>query len=208
MISALEHWVYCPRQCGLIHLEHTFDENIYTLRGRREHERVHSDTGCAEASVRVEFALPLVCERLGIFGKADAVEFRSDGPPWPDGAVFPVEYKHGPPGQKLHDEVQVCAQALCLEEMLGCCVTRGALFYQKARRRREVNFTRELRRATEDAIEGVREMLLRERVPAPVNDSRCPRCSLIEACQPSLLAELSVDREEARFVPVDGLGLE
>src|SRR5438552_3319316 len=112
MISALEHYSYCPRQCALIHQEQTFSENLYTLRGRAVHEQVDEPEAVVEKGVRVERALPLWSNRLGLVGKADVVEFRGETP-------YPVEYKHGPPREKEHDELQLCAQALCLEEMTG-----------------------------------------------------------------------------------------
>ncbi|MGY4706961.1 CRISPR-associated protein Cas4 [Candidatus Bipolaricaulota sp. J31] len=121
-ISALQHYVYCPRQCALIHVEQIWEENIYTLRGRRAHERVEIPEGIVREGVRVEYALPLWSQRLGLVGRADVVEF-------PDGVPYPVEHKVGPRRARHADEVQLCAQALCLEEMLGVRVPKGALFY-------------------------------------------------------------------------------
>jgi len=204
MISALEHYVYCPRQCALIHLEFTFDENIYTLRGRREHQRVDEDTSSTSADgIVTHFALPLQCERLGVYGKADAVEF------WPDGTVYPVEHKHGKrrSGGKLHDAVQLAAQAMCLEEMLGKPVLQGAVFYQQTQRRQVIEITDDLRQATERVIEDVRQMLKLQQTPPPLNNARCPNCSLIEACQPELVAELR-QAPPALFKPVPSLGVE
>ena len=112
MISALEHWSYCPRQCALIHVEQTFDENLYTLRGRAVHKRVDEPVVEEQAGVRIERALPLWSKALGLIGKADVVEFHGE-------TVYPVEYKHGPHREQEHDDLQLCAQALCLEEMTG-----------------------------------------------------------------------------------------
>ena len=109
-LSALQHYSYCPRQCALIHQEQTFTENVFTLRGQRVHERVDEPDTRSEKGVRIEQALPLYCDRLGLSGKADIVEFL------PDGTPRPVEYKHGPRRQKEHDDIQVAAQALCLED--------------------------------------------------------------------------------------------
>src|SRR2546430_686008 len=122
LISALEHWSYCPRQCALIHVEQTFDENLYTLRGRNAHERVDQPEGELREGVRVERAVPLWSDRLGLVGKSDVVEFHGADP-------FPVEYKHGPRRKKEHDDLQLCAQALCLEEMTGRSVPRGAIYH-------------------------------------------------------------------------------
>ena len=135
-ISALQHWAYCPRQCALIHVEQVWDENVYTLRGRRAHERVDAAGGLTRDGRRVEHALPLWHDALGLVGRADAVEFGDDGTP------YPVEHKVG--SKKKHplaaqaDAVQLCAQALCLEEMFGMPVPEGALFYKKSRRRQVV----------------------------------------------------------------------
>lgn len=190
MISALAHWCYCPRRCALIHLEQVWDENVFTMRGRREHERVDEETSRTIGGVLVHYALPLVSEFLGIYGKADAVEFH------PGGSVFPVEYKHGKKqGRKKHDLTQLCAQAMCLEEMLDRDVSRGALFYRQAQARLEVDFTPELRQTTQQVIQQVRDMLRSGITPLPANDKRCPRCSLLEACQPELVCAL------ARFEP-------
>ncbi len=138
MISALEHWSYCPRQCGLIHLEQTFDENLYTLRGRHLHERVDRPLGETQHDVRVERAVPLWSDRLGLIGKADVVEFHAETP-------YPIEYKHGKRRRWGHDDLQLCAQALCLEEMTGRQVPEGAIFYGGSRRRKPVVFDDALR---------------------------------------------------------------
>lgn len=189
MISALEHWSYCPRQCALIHIEQTFDENLYTMRGQAVHKRVDEPESEIVDGVRVERAVPLWSKRLGLIGKADVVEFHSDTP-------YPVEYKHGPRREKEHDDLQVCAQAMCLEEMTGKEVPRGAIYHHSSRRRREVVFTPELRRLVEEAITGIRLMLESGTLPPPVNDRRCERCSLQESCMPSVIGE----QERARVL--------
>jgi len=182
MISALEHWSYCQRQCALIHVEQTFDENLYTLRGNAVHERVDEPEMEILDGVRIERALPLWCKRLGLVGKADVVEFHGNIP-------YPVEYKHGPKRTKEHDDLQVCAQALCLEEMTGQDVPCGAIYHFKSRRRREVVFTQELREAVAQAVQDIREMLLMKTLPPPVHDKRCEKCSLQESCMPELVSE-------------------
>jgi CRISPR-associated exonuclease Cas4 len=182
-LSALEHWSYCPRQCCLIHAEQAFEENLHTLRGRAVHERV--DEPGVEAGFdgrRVARALPLWCDRLGLVGKADVVEFLADGTP------YPVEYKHGKKREKLHDDIQLAAQALCLEEMTGKPVPRGAIYHASSRRRREVSIGPELRRAVESCIGDVRRALSVASLPPPVNDARCRNCSLADLCQPAVLA--------------------
>ncbi len=178
-ISALQHWSYCPRQCGLIHLDQAWDENLYTLRGRAVHELVDTPEGEWQRDVRVERALPLWSTRLGLIGKADVVEF-------PSGVPFPVEYKHGLRRQRQHDDLQLAAQAVCLEEMFGVIILRGAVYHHGSRRRREVVFTPDLRLAVEEAVAAVRAMIRARRLPPAVNDARCDKCSLRESCLPSV----------------------
>src|SRR5262245_39196910 len=144
MISALEHWSYCPHQCALIHLEQTFDENIYTIQDHMLHEGVDEETGELRGSVRIERAVPLWSKRLGLVGRADVVEFHGQQP-------FPVEYKTGPRRKWGHDDLQLCAQALCLEEMTGQTVLRGAIYHNGSRRRCEVVVVDELRQRMVEA---------------------------------------------------------
>lgn len=182
MISALEHWSYCPRQCALIHLDQTFDENLYTLRGRAVHERVDEPETEQQEGIRIERALPLWSKRLGLIGKADVVEFHDETP-------YPVEYKHGPRREHEHDDLQVCAQAMCLEEMTGKSVPRGAIYHHGSRRRREVIFDEALRSHVAESVTAIRAMLSARVLPPPVNDKRCERCSLKESCMPSVIGE-------------------
>jgi CRISPR-associated exonuclease Cas4 len=181
-LSAIQHYSYCPRQCALIHVEQTFDENLYTLRGRAVHEQVDTPDSSLEHSKRIERALPLYSERLGLTGKADVVEFLADGTP------YPVEYKHGRRRPKLHDDLQLAAQAMCLEDMTGYSVPRGAIFHHSSRRRREVEITAELRAEVERLIPLIRTMLAADRLPPPVNDQRCRHCSLKDVCQPAVVS--------------------
>jgi CRISPR-associated exonuclease Cas4 len=176
-ISALQHYVYCPRQCALIHVEQIWEENVFTLRGRRAHERVEIPEGIVREGMRVEYALPLWSQRLGLVGRADVVEF-------PGGVPYPVEHKVGPRRARHADEVQLCAQALCLEEMFGAEVLKGALFYRASRRRREVTFIAELRAEVERVAREVRDLLQRMSLPPPAADARCRACSLKGSCLP------------------------
>lgn len=180
-LSALQHWSYCPRQCALIHVEQAFAENVFTARGHAAHAVVDQPGAERVGTVRVERAMPLWSERLGLIGKADLVEF--DG----DGAPYPVEYKHGPRRQHNHDDIQLAAQAMCLEEMTGKPVPAGAIFHFSSHRRREVKVTATLRGQVEQATEAVRAMLAAGVLPPPVNDARCRHCSLIDLCQPKAL---------------------
>lgn len=181
LISALEHWSYCPRQCGLIHLEAVWDENLYTLRGRQAHERADEPGEVVEDGMRIMRGMPLWSDRLGLYGKADVVEFHGRTP-------YPVEYKVGERRSWVHEAIQLCAQALCLEEMLGLAVPAGAVYYRGSRRRREVAVDDSLRARTTTAIAEVRAMLGSSRLPPAVNDPRCPNCSLIESCLPGIVS--------------------
>jgi len=186
-VSALEHHAYCPRQCALIHVDQTFDENIFTVRGALAHERVDMPGGELVSGVRCERSLPVWSERLGLIGKADLVEFRAAGP-------YPVEYKVGrrravPGGRFPPEDVQLCAQALCLEEMLGTPVPRGAVFYWTTRRRHEVELTEPLRAAVAEALLAIRKYLRAQRLPPAPNDRRCRDCSLRISCLPEIVGE-------------------
>jgi len=182
MISALEHYSYCPRQCALIHIEQTFDENIYTLKGHMAHERVDQAIIRNEDDMRVERGLPLWSRRLGLTGKADVVEFHGSVP-------YPVEYKLGKQRKWQYEAIQVCAQALCLEEMIGCPVPKGAIYYCSSRVRREIIFDVHLRETVVQVADAVRTMLKSMAMPPAVNDQRCERCSLIESCLPKVVAK-------------------
>lgn len=189
-ISALQHWSYCPRQCGLILLEQAFEDNVYTLRGQAVHALVDTPGFEVRAGVRCERALPLASERLNLIGKADIVEFL------PDGTPYPVEYKHGrqTKAQHGHDALQLAAQALCLEEMTGHAVPEGALFYASSKRRVRVIIDAALRAAVDEAVRAIRSMLDTGVLPPPVNDHRCRACSLIHLCQPHALAARETQR--------------
>ncbi|MPZ22828.1 MAG: CRISPR-associated protein Cas4 [Dehalococcoidia bacterium] len=176
-VSAIEHYSYCPRQCALIHVEQVWDEN----RGGIAHERVDVEDSELRRGVRIERAVPIWSERLGLRGKADLIEMRPEGP-------YPVEYKVGKPRGR-HAEMQLCAQALCLEEMLGVAVPSGALYFHGLRRRQEILLDERLRAETERAILAIRGILDRQELPDAPNDSRCPHCSLINSCLPNVVAE-------------------
>ncbi|WP_085315140.1 CRISPR-associated protein Cas4 [Derxia lacustris] len=186
-LSALQHWAYCPRQCALIHVEQVFADNLYTQRGNAVHERVDTPEVETRAGYRIERALPLWSERLGLIGKADVVEFTPDGQP------FPVEYKHGSRRKSARiaacDDLQLAAQALCLEEMTGRAVPEGALYYASSKRRRIVQIGPALRAEVEAATAAVRALVAEGRVPPAVDDERCRACSLIDLCQPGALAD-------------------
>jgi CRISPR-associated exonuclease Cas4 len=181
-ISALQHWMYCPRQCGLIHLEQAFADNIHTARGQAVHRLVDTPGYEIKAGVRVERALAIWQDELGLIGKADLVEFH------PNGDIFPVEFKHGAKRQKLHDDIQLAAQAICLEAMFKRAVPFGAIFHASSHRRREVEITPSLRQLVASTTDSIRSMLRDAKLPPAINDSRCKECSLKEICQPEAIA--------------------
>lgn len=202
-LSALQHWCYCPRQCALIHIEQVFEDNLFTQRGQALHKRVDDPGFEVRDGLRIERALPLFCDRLGLVGKADVVEFL------PDGTPYPVEYKHGSRNKRADiaacDDMQLAAQALCLEEMFGRAVPEGALYYATSRRRRIVAVDANLRAKMEIAVSEVRRLLAAGRLPPPLNDEHCRACSLRDLCQPEALAR-SPQREAmltTLFVPED-----
>lgn len=188
-LSALQHWAYCPRQCGLIHLEQAFDDNLHTQRGQAVHALIDQPGMELRKGLRVERALPVWHDALGLIGKADVVEFE------PNGTPYPVEYKHGSRHKAADiaacDDLQLAAQALCLEAMTGRNVSIGALYYASSRRRREVNITAELRHQVTDTARAIRQMQAAATLPQPTTDvRRCKGCSLRDRCQPEALARL------------------
>ena len=191
MVSALEHYSYCPRQCALIHLEHVWDENVYTMRGRDVHERVDEASTHVEAGVRVERALPLWSKRLNLVGKADAGEFHGNVP-------YPVEYKSGRHRRGHSEALQLCAQAVCLEEMLNVKIDKGALYRHGSRERKEIALTEALKVQVKEIAEAVHKMIAENRVPPPVNDERCRDCSLRDACMPHVAGNADRNRKAAR----------
>jgi CRISPR-associated exonuclease Cas4 len=204
-LSALQHYLYCPRQCALIHVERLWAENLFTAEGRILHERSEkpgqylSPPARGRGPKRVITAMPIRSLALGVAGVADVVELGRDGDAW---QPYPVEYKRGAPKSHRADEVQLCAQALCLEEMFDTEVPEGALFYGKTRRRKPVAFDAELRRLTRVAAAETRALLASGRTPAPVYEAaRCRQCSLAELCWPKRLSRrLSVAAWIARCI--------
>jgi CRISPR-associated exonuclease Cas4 len=183
-LSALQHAVYCLRQAALIHIERLWEENRFTAEGRVLHAGVDRQSQRYSRGVRRVSAMPLACRRLSLTGVADLVEFHKG----PDGETpYPVEYKRGK--AKLHraDEAQLCAQALCLEEMTGRSVPEGALFYEQTRRRVVVPFDDALRQLTEDVARALREIIASGVTPpAHYEKRKCDACSLIELCRPKI----------------------
>lgn len=186
-VSALNQYTYCPRRCALIHVEQMWDENIFTAEGRIMHEKVHEEGGESRGTVRTERGVALRSLKLGLIGKADVVEYHKtyDGLWLP----CPVEHKRGRPKIEDWDRIQLCAQALCLEEMLGVDIAQGAIFYGTPRRREVVALTGELRRKTADAAAAVRKLLDSGVTPGPEYSKRCDNCSMAGVCLPKVIGK-------------------
>lgn len=194
-ISAIEHHEYCARQCAIIHVDGVWSDNPHTVRGQRGHRRVDSGAHRRERGALVLRAIPLWSETLGLSGRADAVEIT-------DGAVRPVEYKAGSRHGRAAD-LQVCAQAMCLEEMLDVEVPYGYVWYAAIRRRSRVDFTTMLRSKVLVIVESIRELLRSGRLPVAPNDARCRECQLLHHCLP----EISDGRDRVtRFLREDVFG--
>ncbi len=183
-LSALQHLLFCERQCALIHVEQLWAENRFTAEGNILHEKTERGGAESRRNLRIAYGLPLRSLRLGLIGKADVVEFhRQEETTW---QPFPVEYKRGRAKKDNCDRVQLCAQALCLEEMLHGPVPEGALFYGKNRRRQVVRFDEALRRETEDAATRLHELVRAGHTPAVRYEKKCESCSLIQLCLPKV----------------------
>ena len=184
-LSGLQHLLFCERQCALIHIEQVWAENILTAEGRILHERVHEADRESRGDVRIEYAMPLRSLRLGLISKADVVELHREtvnsSSVW---RPFPVEYKRGKPKKDSSDKVQLCAQALCLEEMIDTRVPSGALFYGKIRRRQDVDFDADLRSETEDTAKRFHALVEAGKTPKPVYGKKCDSCSMKHLCLP------------------------
>ena len=178
LISAIEHFDYCPRQCALIHCDGVWTDNVHTVRGTRAHRRVDSGQHRRERGREVMRSIPLWSEELGLSGRADAVEI--DGK-----AIHPVEYKSGVRHGKAAD-LQLCAQAMCLEEMLSTTIEYGFVWYGGPRRRERVELTDSLRQLVREIVLEIREQMLRTALPEAPNDSRCSECQLLHHCLPEL----------------------
>lgn len=198
-LSGIQHFLYCRRQWALIHIEQQWSENYRTADGRLMHENVHdSSLRTRRGEVLTLRAMRLHSERLGLSGECDAVEFRrsEDGVPLAQAEglwlPYPVEYKRGEPKSGAFDEAQLCAQAMCLEEMLCCEVPEGALYYGKIHRRQAVTFTDELRTQVRHAAEEMHELYRRGHTPKGKPNKGCNACSLKELCVPKLMRTRSV----------------
>ena len=180
-LSALQHYAYCPRQFALIHIEQAWEENRYTAEGRVLHERVDSGVAEQRRGVRYERGVLLNSQRYRITGKMDLLEIEQGDPP----RYFPVEYKRGKPKVEDWDRIQLCAQALCIEEMRGVQINEGAIWYWEVRKREAVDIDAALREATIAMITGAHALLAAGKTPPPISDKkRCRACSLADLCAP------------------------
>ena len=207
-ISSLQHYLFCPRQCALIHLENIWQDNILTAEGTLMHQHVHEEGVETRKNVIRATSLKIQSTKFGIYGIADMVEFwkllenekeaeLSSYAQLPGRCGYwkpvPIEYKHGKPKEHKADEVQLCAQALCLEEMLHVIIESGALFYGQPRRRTTVIFDENLRQLTIQTISLVRNLFIAENTPCPNYSKSCNACSVIDECHPkSMTSEISV----------------
>lgn len=187
-LSALQHLVFCERQCALIHIEQLWSENVLTAEGRIMHDKVDTANRESRGSIRIEYGVPMRSLRLGLIGKADVVEFHKMGDKW---IPFTVEYKRGKPKPDDSDKVQLCAQALCLEEMMNVDVPEGALFYGQTRHRHDVKFDSALRKETEDAAKRLHELIESGITPKAEYSAKCKKCSLVELCLPKISRKAS-----------------
>lgn len=182
-LSALQHYMYCPRQCALIHVEKVWSENRFTAEGRILHLRADSGASGRHGGVSVDRSVPIRSEHLGLYGVADVVEMHP-GEGGTREVPYPVEYKRGSPKVEDWDRAQLCAQAICLEEMLGVAIPEGALFYGKPRRRERVFFDVRLREVVAATCREMHQMIKAAEVPDAVHGPRCRGCSLKGLCMP------------------------
>jgi len=211
LISGLQHLVFCERQWGLIHLEGIWEENRLTAEGRLLHKQADEERIEIFGDSVISRGLYIRSLRFGLYGKSDVVEFHRVRKPDAEGSEcripgfdglwrpLPVEYKRGRPKPDVCDEIQLCAQAFCLEEMLNVKIHVGAIFYGKPRRRFNVQFDACLREETESAIGKLHQLTQAGITPGPVNDSRCLRCSLKDICLPKATSGKSVGRYVSRM---------
>lgn len=195
-ISALQHLMFCPRQCALIHLEQCWSENALTASGRIMHEKAHSGNTESRGDLRIVRSLRLKSLKLGLTGITDIVEFRrvdSDGIALNNtpGLWTPkiVEYKRGKPKQGRYDEIQLCAQAMCLEEMLDCKIISSQIFYGQKQRRYDIEIDNTLRELTREAVSKTHALIASRKTPPAQYSKKCHSCSLNEICMPQSVGD-------------------
>lgn len=209
-LSYLSQFTYCPRRAGLLLLEQVWTENEYTASGRTEHERVHTARFEKRGPLVKLYEYAVFSEQMQLSGKCDCIEATAAG----DGCVlpfsaeryrlYPIEYKHGTVRKEFEYEVQLCAQAMCLEEMYGCSIPEGALFYIDAHRREPVVLTKDLRTAVSEAADALQRMLQDQHIPAPQYSPKCRKCSLAEECMPKMKRTAKSYCGQVRAIASDG----
>ena len=187
-IAALNQYNYCPHRCWRMFCAGEFVDNHYTIEGTSLHDRVHTLGDSHREETWQVRAIWLKSERHGLIGKADLIEEQ-------DGRIYPVEYKRSAKGDFANDELQVCAQALCLEEMTGQIIDRGYVYYCQSHQRQSVELTPELRNLTMGSIASVRQLLGTGQMPKPIYTSRCQGCSLQSQCLPKVASKVMKYRE-------------
>jgi len=193
-LSALQHMAFCPRQCALIHLEQQWVENRFTAEGRVMHEKTDTPEVECRPGIRIVRAMGVKSLTYGLTGKCDVVEYHDDGV---GGVrVMPVEYKRGKAKPDHRDEVQLCGQALCLEDLHDTSIPFGALYYGKNRRRKEIQFDESLRATTLNLLKELRAMMQSRKTPPAIYESqKCDSCSLFEICRPK-----DLNKSASRYV--------
>ena len=183
-LSALQHYVFCPRQCSLIHSEQVWADNYLTAQGNQLHERVDHGAPETRKNIRFERGINVAAPQLGITGKLDLLEFHIK-----DHIYIPVEYKRGRPKKDDSDRVQLCAQALCIEEMTNQEVATGSLWYWQTRKRVDIEINEPLRQTTLNIIQEVKQLFNRGITPKPILTKACDACSLNNLCFPTLFSQ-------------------
>ncbi|HHT78903.1 MAG TPA: CRISPR-associated protein Cas4 [Actinobacteria bacterium] len=186
-LSALQHFVFCKRQCALIHIEQMWSENVFTAEGRAMHENVHKERDEIQAGIKIVRGMALHSFKLGLSGKTDIVELHKTK--YNILKPFPVEYKRGKPKTDDSDKIQLCAQAICLEEMMKVEIDSGAIFYGKTRHRLNVVFDDLLRQKTQETAEKLHIFIEEGKTPLPVYNTRCKSCSFIDECLPKIISK-------------------
>lgn len=186
-ISALNHFVFCPRRCYYIHVEQMFIDNVHTLQGERNHQHVHRDAEEHRDGCDIQYQMTLFSRSLGLYGQGDKVEFHNQ-------TILPIEYKKGRRKRWRNDAIQLCAQALCLEEMVDRSISIGYIYYEGSKRRQEVQFNTTLRKQTYETIEAVRELMQHKLRPHNPFHKRCNGCSFEAMCMPSEMERLRTTR--------------
>lgn len=196
MISGIQHFSYCKRQWALIHVENQWERNVYTVRGDIVHEKV-DDPFILETrgDLIVSRSVPIISWELGFYGIADLIEFnKSETGVVIQGKegyfnILPVEYKVGKPKERLYDEIQLCLQALCLEEMYGTKIEEGGMYYAKIRRRMKVHFDSRLRKYTRDIVAEMHKLISENVTPKENYGLKCDHCSLYNICLPKVISK-------------------